>query len=437
MTIELDEEMEAQVRVDEGKEQACFLNLFRGAMIIHAGKREDELACTQGALLLYIVRGEKESEAYLTEVVTSVASLRSRGSFILVHRQRGAVWIWHGAKAKPYTRKAATVAVKQLTTTIPPEIGFRPGVELTVTVMEEGRDDKPFLTALGATTNLSDDDDEEEEEEEEEEKEEVKAELDDEEESGDEEDKSEKDKPIASPRHQYHSLRRDDRPYDFSVRLFEMSSVAGVFEAKEMLCPSRVLKCPCPFPFLQSDLYREDASQPGLFLVDAGYVVYLWQGWWPWELDDSQNITTGSGQQRFAVDRRCAMQTTLHYCLEKLDAKELPPAYLVFAGYEPLEFTNLFPFWVHNDEVRESNTEAYGDWGDNIAVEDVLLSITSMVYTLEELRQRPLPHHVDPLKLESYLCDDDFEEVFKMTKEDFDQLPFWKQRKLKLPTGLH
>lgn len=55
----------------------------------------------------------------------------------------------------------------------------------------------------------------------------------------------------------------------------------------------------------------------GLFLVDAGYTVYLWQGWLEQELDLSENITTGSRQHRFDVDRRCAMQTCLDYCRGK------------------------------------------------------------------------------------------------------------------------
>ena len=31
-----------------------------------------------------------------------------------------------------------------------------------------------------------------------------------------------------------------------------------------------------------------------------------------------------------------------------------------------------------------------------------------MCYTLEELRQRPLPNEVDPTKMETYLTDNDF-----------------------------
>ena len=38
-----------QIRVVQGKEPPCFLNLFEGSMIVHIGKRED--AATNTCLL--------------------------------------------------------------------------------------------------------------------------------------------------------------------------------------------------------------------------------------------------------------------------------------------------------------------------------------------------------------------------------------------------
>jgi len=42
-------------------------------------------------------------------------------------------------------------------------------------------------------------------------------------------------------------------------------------------------------------------------------------------------------------------------------------------------------------------------------VADVLAKLTRKDYTFEELKQRPLPDGVDPLKLEMYLADNEFE----------------------------
>ena len=37
-----------QIRVTQGKEPPCFVNLFKGQMIVHIGKREEEQTNTQG-----------------------------------------------------------------------------------------------------------------------------------------------------------------------------------------------------------------------------------------------------------------------------------------------------------------------------------------------------------------------------------------------------
>lgn len=52
-------------------------------------------------------------------------------------------------------------------------------------------------------------------------------------------------------------------------------------------------------------------------------------------------------------------------------------------------------------------------------------------YPAHVLRQKPLPDGVNPLKLEFYLSDEEFKELLQTTKEDFANLPAWKQTNLK------
>lgn len=42
-------------------------------------------------------------------------------------------------------------------------------------------------------------------------------------------------------------------------------------------------------------------------------------------------------------------------------------------------------------------------------VKDILAKLTKATYSLEEISKRPLPEGVDPLKLETYLSDSDFQ----------------------------
>lgn len=102
-------------------------------------------------------------------------------------------------------------------------------------------------------------------------------------------------------------------------------------------------------------------------------------------------------------------------------------------------------------------------------MEDVLAKLCKTIYPLADLLARPLPEGVDPLKLEIYLTDEDFEvsvssggiavkpharlvqESFHsapghfspffqfaldMTREEYSALPAWKQVNLKKAKGL-
>jgi len=102
-----------QVRVVQGKEPPCFLNLFRGRMIVHCGKRERQSSATWR---MFSVRNELAGEAYLSELPVDAACLRSRLSFLLVGPTTGIVFLWHGVKATEHTvRRAQELTMALLT----------------------------------------------------------------------------------------------------------------------------------------------------------------------------------------------------------------------------------------------------------------------------------------------------------------------------------
>ena len=70
------------------------------------------------------------------------------------------------------------------------------------------------------------------------------------------------------------------------------------------------------------------------------------------------NMTTGSGIIRWHAERREAMRTIKEFQrskFSKLTSQTRPPMELVWAGHEPLEFTNLFPSWNHHIDVETLN----------------------------------------------------------------------------------
>ncbi|KAM4534414.1 supervillin a isoform 9-T9 [Odontesthes bonariensis] len=387
MTVELDEERGAQVQVQQGKEPPCFLQCFKGGMVVHSGKREEE-ENSQNDWRLYCVRGEVEMEGHLLELACHCSSLRSRASMVLLSVSQALIYLWHGCKSQAHTREVARTAANQLKEHCPLETGLHSSSKVTIRECDEGTEPTGFWEALG-----------------------------------------------RRDRKAYDCMLQDPGRFNFTPRLYQLSRSSGEFAAVEFLYPAREPAQVNSMPFLQEDLYA--ASQPALFLVDNHHEVYLWQGWWPQDCE-----STGSAQIRWDSDRKCAMETVLQYCREKNEMNP-PKAYLIHAGLEPLTFTNMFPCWEHREDVAEITEREAEVCHQIILVEDVLARLCKTAYPLAELLARPLPEGVDPLRLEVYLSDEDFEGVgassgkgLQMSREEYGALPGWKQVNLKKAKGL-
>uniref|UniRef100_T1J6L1 HP domain-containing protein n=1 Tax=Strigamia maritima TaxID=126957 RepID=T1J6L1_STRMM len=387
MTVELDEERGPHVRVDEGHEQPCFLSLFDGSMVVHRGKRKlvDGEGGGRGDVgaRLFVVRGRVESEACLVEVEARKSSLRSRGSLVLVDSRDGTVCVWHGAKAGVEMRQVALCCAEIVRDRRPLEFGFECNAPIELLEVNEGNEDELFFHRLHGDGK-------------------------------------------------YFTLLSSSQSFDFTPRLYHMSSVSGAFVANETHCAFRSTSFPVPFPFLQCDLYNCD--QPALFLLDNEDEVYLWQGWWPEASDDNDNVATGSAKVRWNLDRRLAMESAIQYCNEKSSSP--PNAYLVSAGLEPLRFTNIFPKWEVRDDVTALNSQDGKRPNDCPLVSDILPIISRSRYNLAELQSAPLPEGVDPSRIESYLNDSDFEEALGLSPTEFYVLPAWKQNEMKKLSSL-
>ncbi|XP_053428459.1 supervillin isoform X3 [Nycticebus coucang] len=382
MTVELDEERGAQVQVLQGKEPPCFLQCFQGGMVVHSGRREEEEENAQSEWRLYCVRGEVPMEGNLLEVACHCSSLRSRTSMVVLNVNKALIYLWHGCKAQAHTKEVGRTAANKIKEQCPLEAGLHSSSKVTIHECDEGSEPLGFWDALG-----------------------------------------------RRDRKAYDCMLQDPGSFNFAPRLFILSSSSGDFVATEFTYPARAPSLVSSMPFLQEDLYS--APQPALFLVDNHHEVYLWQGWWPIE-----NKITGSARIRWASDRKSAMETVLQYCKGKNLKKPPPKSYLIHAGLEPLTFTNMFPSWEHREDIAEI-TEMDTEVSNQITlVEDVLAKLCKTIYPLADLLARPLPEGVDPLKLEIYLTDEDFEFALDMTRDQYSALPVWKQVNLKKAKGL-
>ncbi|XP_031559748.1 supervillin-like isoform X2 [Actinia tenebrosa] len=387
MAVELDQERGPQVRVVQGKEPPSFLNLFKGSMIIHWGKKSHisdtmERLTDTSTIRLYCLRYEEPHEGCLVQVKPVCSSLRSRGCFVLLVCREGQMYVWYGSKSLEGMRKNVLAAAKYIQEKKPVECNVENVSAISIKEVEEAHEPDSFFKALGG-------------------------------------------------KKYYASLVNDPSSHHFTPRLFELSSATGKFLFSEVLCPSRFEGKVCQFPFLQEDLYG--AKQPALFLLDFHFELYVWEGWIP---ENDVDCLTGTGKQRWDNDRRLAMETALKYAEEVGKRVLSHRVYVVYAGVEPMSFKVAFPYWNEKAYITSSQKEAGKQLGARHLVTDQLNQFVKETYSIEELRKNPPPQGVDPSKLETYLSKEDFSNVFKMNIEDFNKLPGWKQHNLKKLVGL-
>ncbi|XP_035510487.1 supervillin isoform X6 [Morone saxatilis] len=377
LSIGMNNHEESQVVVPQGKEPPCFLQLFQGGLVIHRGKRE-EAPTNAAEWRLFCVRGALPEEASLLEVDCCSAGLRSRGSVVLLNSQQGVLYLWTGCKAHANSREVSKRAVERLTQMFPPELCLSQSSPVQVQVVEEGSEPADFWAALG-----------------------------------------------QMDRKAYDCMLQDPGKYNFTPRLFHLSTSSGSFQAEELQSPARLPGLVMAMPFVQESLYS--VPQPTLFLLDNRLEVYLWQRGQP-----EQTESSASAWSRWHSERRCAMQTALQYCKE-MNTRRPPQAYLIFEGAEPLTFTNVFPRWE-----RSLGPHTQGDAGrvKLTLVQDALAQLMKTQYPLEELLRSPLPEGVDPHHLEVYLSDQDFQTILEMKRDEYASLPSWKQIDLKKSKGL-
>ncbi|XP_053708509.1 supervillin-like isoform X2 [Synchiropus splendidus] len=350
----------SQVVVPQGREPPCFLQLFKGGLVIHKGQRDVQLthAVVHPEWRLFCVRGELPEEGSLLEARCCCASLRSRGAVVLISSQQGALYLWTGCKVHSSAKEVAKKTVERLTLLCPSELGLNPSSPPKVHMVEEGSEPADFWSALG-----------------------------------------------PMDRKAYDCMLHDPGKYNFTPRLFHLSAASGTFKAEELLSLSRLPGLLMAMPFVQENLFT--APQPALFLLDNRLEVYLWQRNSP-DLSESSSSAWSCWQE----ERRCAMQTVLQYCQE-LNPRRPPKAYLISEGSEPLTFTNIFPRWEWD---QGPSTQSEGGQLKLTSVQDALAQLMKNPPSLEQLPLGTLPAGMDPQNHEIYISHQDFQTVLEMKK---------------------
>lgn len=177
-------------------------------------------------------------------------------------------------------------------------------------------------------------------------------------------------------------------------------------------------------------------------MLDNEHALYVWVGWWPVEdteilQDDLNNdLENRAGESRWQQERFEAMTTASAYWKTKCSGSECEKkAFIISAGFEPVEFISIFPEWIVRDDIAELNGENATSSSTTIA--EYLSLFKQKTYPLSELLNRKCKlEGINRFKMELYLSESDFEMCLGMKKEEFDNLPLWKKNKLKKEKGL-
>lgn len=191
----------------------------------------------------------------------------------------------------------------------------------------------------------------------------------------------------------------------YTPRLFLCSVSSGAFVAEEV------------HNFTQEDLDINDAA-----ILDTKFTVFVWFG-------------TKSNQ----LERRLSLETAKDYTAYAIGVDGRPkdtPILRVMGFEEPLVFSTYFQGWEQKPLKKGAPPPEQSYDGGMTSVLETLEQY-SRTYSYEDLVAKKYPKGLDETALEIYLSDDEFKELFKMTKSEFDKLPQWQKHNMKKKLKLY
>ncbi|XP_048856382.1 advillin [Brienomyrus brachyistius] len=204
---------------------------------------------------------------------------------------------------------------------------------------------------------------------------------------------------------------------DHPPRLFECSNKTGRFIATEVT------------QFNQSDLNEDD-----IMLLDTWDQIFLWVGVNANETEYKESVVTSQEYLR------------THPASRDPDT----PILIVKQGFEPPTFTGWFTAW---DPSKWSEGKTYEQLKKELGGVACTITVPTQKSDAPEVESTPtnqfhppeklvnklandLPKGIDPAQKEKYLSDSDFCKVFGISKDNFANLPQWKQLNMKKNKGL-
>lgn len=201
-----------------------------------------------------------------------------------------------------------------------------------------------------------------------------------------------------------------------AARLFSLWDIKGNYAPREVV------------GFDQSDLLEDE-----VMLVDAWHTLFVWIGYEAKK--EHRKLVYHSGEEYLRTDPSGRPVTIPIACVKQ--------------NVEPPNFIGLFSTWDDNfwktlptyqsikNEIEESNQTALAMQQQAAMYRNSRSEVEKFPFDkLHVKNPEQLPSCVDPANKELYLNDEDFQQIFAMSYEQFDVLPRWKKLDLKKKVGL-
>ncbi|XP_059152876.1 advillin-like isoform X2 [Physella acuta] len=192
------------------------------------------------------------------------------------------------------------------------------------------------------------------------------------------------------------------------ARLFHCSNSSGRFNVEEIV------------GFTQEDLLEDD-----VMILDTIEEVYVWVGKGANEIEKKESL-------------QIALDYIKHDPMGRND--ETTVILQVKQGFEPPSFTGIFLGW---DPEKWSQGKSFEDLKRELGEENLPITFVrdeiasyDQKFTYADLLKKTPPKGVDLSRKERHLTEEEFSQIFKMTRLQFEQLREWKQLELKKKVGL-
>ena len=158
-------------------------------------------------------------------------------------------------------------------------------------------------------------------------------------------------------------------------------------------------------------------------------------------LDTYDEIFVWIGTGANAEEKKGALQTVKEYLKTDPSSRDEEETTLlqINQGYEPPNFTAQFigwnfDLWSQAKNILQVRAEINAE-NAGISVDEALANYGKK-YTYDELKNVAFEGK-DSTRKEDFLLDGEFDQVFKMSRDEFDKLPVWKKLDAKRKLGLY